>query len=89
MPQVVKQRYQAKVLNGSQSLVQNVAQIVRTEGVLGGLYKGYGITIMREIPFAWVQFPLYEWMKVHTPTLVFSTHIHTYCTPLTHPHTHT
>jgi solute carrier family 25 (mitochondrial S-adenosylmethionine transporter), member 26 len=29
----------------------------------GGLYRGYGITLMREIPFAMIQFPLYEKMK--------------------------
>ena len=31
---------------------------------LGGLYRGYGITLMREIPFAMIQFPLYEHFKV-------------------------
>lgn len=31
---------------------------------LGGLYRGYGITLMREIPFAAIQFPLYERFKV-------------------------
>lgn len=30
----------------------------------GGLYRGYGITLMREIPFAMIQFPLYEGAKV-------------------------
>jgi solute carrier family 25 (mitochondrial S-adenosylmethionine transporter), member 26 len=29
----------------------------------GGLYRGYGITLFREIPFAMIQFPLYEKMK--------------------------
>ena len=33
------------------------------EGILG-FYSGFGITIMREIPFSLVQFPLYEYMKV-------------------------
>ena len=33
-------------------------------GLAGGLYRGYGITLFREIPFAIIQFPLYEWMKV-------------------------
>ena len=28
--------------------------------IMGGLYRGYGITLMREIPFAMIQFPLYE-----------------------------
>mmetsp|Transcript_31725 Transcript_31725/g.94937 ORF Transcript_31725/g.94937 Transcript_31725/m.94937 type:complete len:316 (-) Transcript_31725:154-1101(-) len=32
--------------------------------VFGGLYRGYGITLMREIPFALIQFPIYERMKV-------------------------
>jgi solute carrier family 25 (mitochondrial S-adenosylmethionine transporter), member 26 len=31
--------------------------------VTGGLYRGYGITLMREIPFALIQFPLYEYGK--------------------------
>jgi solute carrier family 25 (mitochondrial S-adenosylmethionine transporter), member 26 len=30
----------------------------------GGLYRGYGITLMREIPFAAIQFPLYEKAKL-------------------------
>lgn len=30
----------------------------------GGLYRGFDITIMREIPFALIQFPLYERFKV-------------------------
>jgi len=29
----------------------------------GGLYRGYGITLMREIPFAMIQFPIYEALK--------------------------
>lgn len=28
-----------------------------------GFYTGYGVTIMREIPFAFIQFPLYEFLK--------------------------
>lgn len=29
-----------------------------------GFYKGYLITLMREIPFALLQFPIYEHLKV-------------------------
>lgn len=32
--------------------------------VFGGLYRGYAMTLMREIPFAMIQFPLYEKLKV-------------------------
>ena len=29
----------------------------------GGLYRGFGMTLFREIPFAMIQFPLYEYGK--------------------------
>merc|ERR1711862_45992 len=32
--------------------------------VFGGLYRGYGITLMREVPFEFIQFPLYERFKI-------------------------
>ncbi|KAL3902761.1 MAG: hypothetical protein SGARI_005684 [Bacillariaceae sp.] len=31
--------------------------------ITGGLYRGYGITLFREIPFAMIQFPIYERLK--------------------------
>ncbi len=36
--------------------------------IFGGLYRGYGITLMREIPFAFIQFPIYEKMKTSWAT---------------------
>ena len=32
---------------------------------LGGLYRGYGVTLMREVPFAFIQFPIYERLKMY------------------------
>ena len=32
--------------------------------ITGGLYRGFGITLMREVPFAIIQFPIYEKSKV-------------------------
>mmetsp|Transcript_65493 Transcript_65493/g.147164 ORF Transcript_65493/g.147164 Transcript_65493/m.147164 type:complete len:283 (-) Transcript_65493:176-1024(-) len=32
-------------------------------GGLGAFYVGYGTTVMREIPFAFIQFPIYERLK--------------------------
>lgn len=61
--EVVKQRYQAKLIASDSSLASAVRNIVRQDGIFG-LYRGFGITIMREIPFSFIQFPLYEWMKV-------------------------
>lgn len=59
--EVVKQRMQA---NMSNSILETVNQINRHEGGVLGLFKGFGITLMREIPFSLVQFPLYEYFKV-------------------------
>ena len=42
-----------------------LSDVVRTEGFMA-LYSGYRITIIREIPFSLIQFPLYEWLKVCT-----------------------
>ena len=36
----------------------------RLSNFTGGLYRGYGMTLMREIPFAMIQFPIYEHAKV-------------------------
>ena len=35
---------------------------MRTDG-LAGFYRGFGVTIMREIPFAAIQFPIWEYTK--------------------------
>jgi solute carrier family 25 S-adenosylmethionine transporter 26 len=54
--EVIKQRMQAGTYAG---LAEGVSTIWRTEGVVG-FYRGYLSTVMREIPFAFIQFPLYE-----------------------------
>lgn len=39
-----------------------LSNIYSTQGLLG-FYRGYSITIFREIPFSFIQFPLYESLK--------------------------
>eukprot|EP00123_Amoebidium_parasiticum_P005544 comp16715_c0_seq1/m.14990 comp16715_c0_seq1/g.14990 ORF comp16715_c0_seq1/g.14990 comp16715_c0_seq1/m.14990 type:complete len:280 (-) comp16715_c0_seq1:41-880(-) len=56
----VKQRMQA---HPGSSAMQTVRGIVADYGVLG-MWRGYSSLIMREIPFAIIQFPLYEKLKV-------------------------
>lgn len=63
--EVMKQRYQANIVQSKSSLWSNIREIYLKDG-LAGFYRGYGSTILREIPFSLVQFPLYEWMKVCT-----------------------
>lgn len=57
--EVVKQRMQAGL---SKSITETVSKCMEIDGI-SGLYKGFGITIMREIPFSLIQFPIYEGMK--------------------------
>ncbi|KAH6561044.1 hypothetical protein BASA60_000128 [Batrachochytrium salamandrivorans] len=57
--EIVKQRMQTRMYT---SVPQAVGDILKREGIRG-FYRGYTMTIFREIPFACVQFPLYENMK--------------------------
>ncbi|CUM63273.1 uncharacterized protein PRCAT00000844001 [Priceomyces carsonii] len=66
--EVIKQRTQAGVLgaNSKSTSISNFLYLIQNkgeEGVLRGLYRGWNTTIMREIPFTMIQFPLYEWLK--------------------------
>ncbi|KAL6451533.1 PET8 putative mitochondrial carrier protein PET8 [Candida maltosa Xu316] len=64
--EVVKQRTQASHLGNktSWSNLLHILQDSNKEGIIKGLYRGWNTTIMREIPFTVIQFPLYEWLKV-------------------------
>ncbi|XP_072845502.2 mitochondrial S-adenosylmethionine carrier protein isoform X3 [Pogona vitticeps] len=57
--EVVKQRAQ---VSSSSSTLRILSSTVREEGILG-LYRGYKSTVLREIPFSLVQFPLWEYLK--------------------------
>jgi solute carrier family 25 S-adenosylmethionine transporter 26 len=56
----IKQRMQV----GSLSLSQQIVSIYSQFGIQG-FYRGYWTTVMRDVPFAAIQFPLYEYLK-HT-----------------------
>lgn len=57
--EVVKQRMQA---GQNHSLRDTIRTTLQREGP-SGFYKGFGTTLLREIPFAFIQFPIYEQMK--------------------------
>ncbi|XP_028302774.1 mitochondrial S-adenosylmethionine carrier protein [Gouania willdenowi] len=57
--EVIKQRTQASPSSSTRSVL---LATLREEGVRG-LYRGYGSTVLREIPFSLVQFPLWEYLK--------------------------
>ncbi|KAI5923822.1 mitochondrial carrier [Camillea tinctor] len=65
--EVVKQRAQAGLHGGSSAAALGAILSRRGEvglvGVWRELYRGWGITVMREVPFTVIQFPLWEALK--------------------------
>lgn len=66
--EVVKQRAQAGQFNGSslaafQDILVSRKQVNGYSVMVSGLYRGLGVTIVREIPFALIQFSLWEYLK--------------------------
>ncbi|KAI1323841.1 mitochondrial carrier domain-containing protein [Xylariaceae sp. FL0255] len=70
--EVVKQRAQAGQHGGSSAAALRAilsrsrytnAGVAYLPGVWRELYRGWGITVMREVPFTVIQFPLWEAMK--------------------------
>ncbi|KAF9267676.1 S-adenosylmethionine transporter [Marasmius fiardii PR-910] len=61
--EVIKTRAQtARFGTLNHSSLSTFRMTIANEG-FSGLYRGFGITVMREIPFTSVQFPLYEFLK--------------------------
>lgn len=64
--EVIKQRAQASQHPSSLSALQHILRQRTTHGhahVWRELYRGWSITIFREVPFTVIQFPLWEAMK--------------------------
>mmetsp|Transcript_5133 Transcript_5133/g.7936 ORF Transcript_5133/g.7936 Transcript_5133/m.7936 type:complete len:199 (+) Transcript_5133:83-679(+) len=69
--EVVKSKMQTCSEGGKQTVRSTLISVLQEKeanaflsNVTGGLYRGYGITIMREVPFAFIQFPIYEQAKI-------------------------
>lgn len=66
--EVIKSKMQTNAFGSLSSTVRTV--LAERDGravgssILGGLYRGLGITLMREVPFAFIQFPIYERLKL-------------------------
>jgi solute carrier family 25 S-adenosylmethionine transporter 26 len=56
----VKQRQQAALEKLSPLLICKRA--IEMEGFVG-LYRGFRTTVLREVPFVLIQFPIWEWLK--------------------------
>ncbi len=60
-----------------QTAIDGIRSIISQRGIFG-FYNGYGTTLMREIPFSMIQFPIWEGMK----SLVKEFQNQEPCTPL-------
>uniref|UniRef100_A0A7G3AYV5 Putative s-adenosylmethionine carrier n=1 Tax=Lutzomyia longipalpis TaxID=7200 RepID=A0A7G3AYV5_LUTLO len=60
--EIAKQRRQ-DLTQGNISAISILRSALRNEGIIRGLYRGFGTTLSREIPFSLIQFPLWEYFK--------------------------
>lgn len=60
--EVVKQRRQTSV-NSTQTSLKIAINAYKADGLIKGLYRGFGSTVLREIPFSFIQFPILEYLK--------------------------
>ncbi|KAJ7028425.1 mitochondrial carrier domain-containing protein [Mycena alexandri] len=67
--EVIKTRAQTSTYGPGQSSLSSAKFLLASDG-WKGFYRGFGSTIMREIPFTSIQFPLYELLKSRLSTFV-------------------
>ncbi|KAJ3645548.1 hypothetical protein Zmor_023194 [Zophobas morio] len=60
--EVVKQRRQTST-NTKHTSLRIFMHAVKSEGLIKGLYRGYGSMLTQEIPFSLIQFPVLEYLK--------------------------
>lgn len=61
--EIAKQRRQALLHKGNTSSLGILYGALKREGLRKGLYRGFGTTVMRDVPFSLIQFPLWEYFK--------------------------
>lgn len=61
--EIVKQRRQT--LNTKTNGLTVLLRAYQSEGICNGIYRGFGSTLLREIPFSFIQFPIWEYLKAH------------------------
>lgn len=57
--EIIKQRRQVS----NRKVLNIILRTYRQEGFIKGFYRGYGSTVLREVPFSLIQFPLWEYFK--------------------------
>lgn len=59
--EIVKQKRQVNEIQHRATDI--LMHAYKSEGLIKGIYRGYGITLMRDIPFSMIQYPLWELLK--------------------------
>lgn len=59
--EIVKQKHQVSEVQ--HRAIDILMHAYKTDGLINGIYRGYGITIMRDIPFSAIQYPLWELLR--------------------------
>jgi solute carrier family 25 S-adenosylmethionine transporter 26 len=70
--EVVKQRAQALQFAGSGAALAHILRSYSGARLVRELYRGGGVTLLREVPFTIVQFPLWEALKARHRTFFSS-----------------
>ncbi|XP_050671672.1 S-adenosylmethionine mitochondrial carrier protein homolog, partial [Leptidea sinapis] len=61
--EIAKQRKQTYVGNQAKSSIGILVHAFRTEGLRRGVYRGFFSTVMRDLPFSFIELPLWEQLK--------------------------
>lgn len=59
--EIVKQKHQVSEVQ--HRAIDILMHAYKTDGLINGIYRGYGITIMRDIPFSAIQYPMWELLR--------------------------
>ncbi|KAJ8710393.1 hypothetical protein PYW07_009759 [Mythimna separata] len=59
--EIAKQRKQTYI--GSKSAISILVHAYKTEGFFRGVYRGFGSTVLRDLPFSFIELPVWELLK--------------------------
>ncbi|KAH9841662.1 S-adenosylmethionine transporter [Rhodofomes roseus] len=76
--EVIKTRMQTSTYGSLAGSSFAAARLVLSQEGLRGFYRGYATTVMREIPFTSIQFPLYELLKLRLSQALGRRPLHAY-----------
>lgn len=70
--EIVKQKRQVSKIQ--YRAIDILMHAYKSEGLVNGIYRGYGVTIMRDIPFSMIQYPLWELLNSLTTRNLMNQH---------------